>query len=81
MDDIEYKVAKASSSKSARFKRKKICSMKQEATKIADKIREQTEKLELLESKQPTIPNPSKRIKNNIADLNRKIRRAKGKTK
>ena len=55
--------------------------MKREATKIADKIREQTEKLESLESKQPTIPKPSKRIKNKIADLNRKIRRAKGKTK
>ena len=84
MDDIEYKVAKASSSTSSRFKRKKICSMKREATKIAEKIKEQTEKLETLKSKQPTQPTiskTSKKIKKKIADLNRKIRRAKGKTK
>ena len=48
MDDIEYKVAKASSSTSSRFKQKKIRSMKPEATKIAEKIKEQTKKLELL---------------------------------
>ena len=40
MDDIEYRVAKASSSTSSRFQRKKIRSMKQEATKIAEKIKE-----------------------------------------
>ena len=40
MDDIEYRVAKASSSTSPRFKRKKIRSMKREATKIAEKIKE-----------------------------------------
>ena len=56
--------------------------MKRKATKIAEKIREQTVKLESLESTQSTIPRPSsKHIKNKIADLNRKIRRAKGKTK
>ena len=38
MDNIEDKIAKASSSTSARFKRKKIRSMKREATKIAEKI-------------------------------------------
>ena len=79
MDDIEYKVAKASSSTSTRFKQKKIRSMKREATKIAKKIKEHTEKLETIESKQP-IPKTNKRIKNKIADLNRKIRRAKGKS-
>ena len=46
MDNIEDKIAKASSSTSARFKRKKIRSMKREDTKIAEKIKEQTEKLE-----------------------------------
>ena len=58
--------------------------MKREATKIAEKIKERTEKLELLESKQPakpTISKTNKRTKNKIAELNRKIRRAKGKTK
>ena len=82
MDDIEYKVAKASSSTSARFKQKKIRSMKREATKIAEKIKEQTEKLESLQS-QPIqqAPKTNKRIKKKIEDINRKIRRAKGKTK
>ena len=83
MDDIEYKVAKASSSTSSMFKRKKIRSMKREATKIAEKIKEQTEKLDSPESKQPIqqAPKTNKRIKNKIADLNRTIRRAKCKTK
>ena len=40
MDDTEYKVARASSSTSARFKRKKIHSMKREVTKMAEKIKE-----------------------------------------
>ena len=48
MDDIEYKVAKASSSTSSRFKRKKICSMKREATKIAEKIKEREATLKSL---------------------------------
>ena len=81
MDDIEYKVAKASSSTSSRFKRKKICSMKREATKIAERMQEQTKKLESLESTQSTIPKTNKQLKNKIADLSRKIRRAKGKMK
>ena len=62
--------------------------MKREATKIAEKIKEQTEKVESLQDSlqdslkpiQP-VPKTNKRIKNKIADLNRKIRRAKGKTK
>ena len=87
-DNVEDKIAKASSSTSARFKRMKICSMKREATKIAEKIREATkiterireqlEKLEELESKQPMQPKSNKRIKGKIEDLNRKIRRVKG---
>ena len=66
--------------------------MKREATKIAEKIREATKivertrgqlvKLEELESKHlPIQPKPNKRIKRKIEDLNRKIRRAIGKTK
>ena len=50
MDDIEQKISKASSSSSARFKRKKIHSMKREATKIAERIREQTDKLRTIET-------------------------------
>ena len=48
MDDIEYKVAKASSSTSSRFKRKKIRSMKREATKKAEKIKEREATLKSL---------------------------------
>ena len=82
MDDIEHKISKASSSTSARFKQKKICSMKREATKIAETIREQTDKLKTIET-QPIQRSSkrNKRIKKKIEDLNRKIRRAKGKAK
>ena len=80
MDDIEYRVAKASSSASSRFKRKKIHSMKQEATKIAEKIKEREATLKSL-GPAPIQKPSNKRIKNKIADLNRKIRRAKGKMK
>ena len=80
MDDIEYKIAKVSSSTSSRFKQKKTHSMKREATKIAEKIREETVKLESLDP--PPITKPSnKRIEKKIDELNRKIRRAKSKTK
>ena len=82
MDDIEYKVAKVSSSTSARFKRKKVRSMKREATKTAEKIKERVERLESLQLHPiQQAPKTNKRIKKKIEDINRKIRRAKGKTK
>ena len=70
------------------FKRKKIRSMKREAIKIAEKLRESGKKLELVE---PRVPqdlisgaslklhplNRPKRIEAKIAELNKKIRRAK----
>ena len=79
MDDIEHKISKTSSSTSARFKRKKIRSMKREASKIAERIKEQTDKLETIET-QPIQQSSktNKRIKKKIEDLNRKIRRVKG---
>ena len=80
MDNIEDKIARASSSTSSRFNRKKIRSMKREATKISDRIRELTMNLESL-GPAPVIKPSDKRMKNKIADLNRKIRRAKGRTK
>ena len=80
MDDIEYKVAKASSSTSSRFKRKKIHSMKREATKIAEKIKEREATLKSL-GPAPIQKPSNKRIKNKIDEINRKIRRAKGKMK
>ena len=80
MDDIEYKVAKAYSSTSSRFKRKKIRSMKREATKIAEKIKEREATLKSL-GPAPIQKPSNKRIKNKIDEVNRKIRRAKGKMK
>ena len=50
MDDIEHKITNASSSTSARFKRKKIRSMKREDTKIAENMKEKTSKLRKIES-------------------------------
>ena len=84
MGNIEDKIAKASSSTSARFKQKKIRSLKREATKIAEKIKEQKEQLNTLQESLKPIqqaPKPNKRTKKKIEDLNRKIRRAKGKAK
>ena len=82
MDDIEHKISKASSSTSARFKRKKIRSMKREATKIAENMKEKTNKLRKIEShpiqQSSQLCKVNKRIKKKIEDLNRKIRRVKG---
>ena len=82
MDDIEHKISKASSSTSARFKRKKILSMKREATKIAENMKETTNKLRKIEShpiqQSSQLYKVNKRIKKKIEDLNRKIRRVKG---
>ena len=78
-DDIEDKITKASKSTNARFKRKKIRSMKREATKIAEKIRERKETLKSLEAKAPVVKPSNKHINNKIAELIKKIRRAKNK--
>ena len=56
--------------------------MKREATKLAEKIRENTDKLRSIET-QPILQSShrskvNKRIKKKIEDLNRKIRRVKG---
>ena len=81
-DNIEDKINKASSSTSARFKRKEILSMKREAAKISEKIQERTNELKTLEVKPilqtSQLSKVNKRLKKKIEDLNRKIRRAKG---
>ena len=46
---LEDKITKASKSTNAGFKRKKIRSMKREADKIAEKLRESEKKLKLVE--------------------------------
>ena len=84
MEALEDKITKASESTNARFKRKKIRSMKREADKIAEKLRESEVTLKLLEPRVPkdsTLKqhplNRNKRIEAKIDELNKKIRRAK----
>ena len=87
MEALKEKITKASKSTNAGFKRKKIRSMKREADKIAERLRESEKKLELVEPRVPKDlisaaplklhpPNRSKCIETKIAELNKKIRRA-----
>ena len=84
MGALKDRITKASKSTNARFKRKKIRSMKREADKIAEKLRESEAALKLLEPrvpKDPTfkqhLPSRPKRIEAKMAELNKKIRGAK----
>ena len=84
MGALKDKITKASKSTNARFKRMKIRSMKREADKIAEKLRESEKALKLLEPrvpKDPTLkrhpPNRNKHIEVKIAEIKKKIRRAK----
>ena len=84
MEALEDKITKASESTNARFKRKKIRSMKREADKIAEKLREFEKALKLLEPRVPKDPtlkqhhlNRNKCIEAKIGELNKEIRRAK----
>ena len=82
-DDLKEKIKKVSSTTSAKFKGKKIRSMKREANKLNDLIKERTKELEKIESnpkiqaifKTSQQSKENKRIKKKIEDLNRKIRR------
>ena len=87
MDSLKDKINKASESTNARFKRK-IRSMKDETNKINEKLAKSEAKLE---SVKPRVtldpirtgilklhpPNRPKRIEAKIAEINKKIRRAK----
>ena len=88
MDALKDKIMRASKSTNAGFKRKKIRSMKREADKINEKLRESEKKLELAEPRVPKdlisgapfkihLPNRNKYIEAKIAEINKKIRRAK----
>ena len=90
MGALKHRISKASKSTNARFKRKKIRSMKREAEKINEKLAESEAKLELIEQRVPMDlirgaplklhpPNRSKRIEAKIAELNKKVRRARHK--
>ena len=88
MEALEDKITKASESTNARCKRKKIRSMKREADKMAEKLRESEKALKLLEPRVPKDlisgaplkqhpPNRNKHIEVKIAEINKKISRAK----
>ena len=82
---LKDKITKVFEITNARFKRKKMRSMKREADKIAEKLRESEKALKLLEPrvlpKDPTLKqhpaNRNKHIEAKIDELNKKIRRAK----
>ena len=88
MDTLKDKITRASKSTNAGFKRKKIWSMKREADKIAEKLRESEKALRVVEPRVPKNPisriplklhplNRNKYIETKIAEINKKIRRVK----
>ena len=87
MEALGNKITKASESTNARFKRKKIRSMKREADKITEKLGESEKALKLLEPRVHKAPsgvplklhprNRNKRIEAKISEINKKIRRMK----
>ena len=84
IEELENKIAKAAQSTNAGFKRKKIRSMKRDVIIAIEKLKESEKSFESIESR--IIPknnnskrSSSKRIENKIAELNKKIRRAKNK--
>ena len=92
MEALENKTTRASESTNARTRRKKIRAMTSEANKIAGRLAESEVALRAVEPrvlKDPTSgvplklhpPNRNRCIEAKIANLNKKIRRSKGKTK
>ena len=88
MGALKDKITKASESANARFKRKKIRSMKREADKINEKLVAFEAKLESVKPRVTIDPirggllklhplNTSKCIEAKISEINKKIRRAK----
>ena len=80
-EGLENKIAKATQSTNANFKREKIRSMKRDVVKATDKLKESEKSFESIESWIPKNNNSkrssSKRIENKIAELNKKMRRVK----
>ena len=80
MEELEDKITRAYQSTNAKFKRKKIRSMKREADKIRrDLIASKCslDRLDTTPKRHP--PSKNKRIEAKISELNKKIRRAKNK--
>ena len=72
IEELENKIVKAAQSTNARFKRKKIMSMKRDVVKAIEKLKESEKSFESIESRIPKNNNFNKRIENKIAELNRK---------
>ena len=90
MDSLKEKITKASKSTDARFKRKKIRSTKRDFDKINEKLKESEKKLESIGPPRGFargsygalklhLPNRNKCKDRKIAEINKKIRRAKKK--
>ena len=83
IEELENKITKVVQNTNARFKRKKIRSMKRDVIKAIEKLKESEKSFKSIESRIPKNNNSkrssSKRIENKIAELNKKIRRAKNK--
>ena len=83
IEELENKIVKEAQSTNAGFKRKKIRSMKRDVVKAIEKLKESEKSFKSIESRIPKNNNSkrssSKRIENKIAELNKKIRRAKNK--
>ena len=90
MDSLKDRITIAPESTYARFKRKKIRSIKRDFDKINKKLKESEAKLESVEQRVPRDPirgsplklhppNKNKCIEAKIAELNKKIRRVKNK--
>ena len=88
MGALKDKITKASQSTNSGFKRKKIRSMKREADKIAEKLRESEKALKLLDPRVPKDPisgaslkrhppNRNKRIEAKIAEINKTNQKSK----
>ena len=90
MGTLKDKITKASESTNVRFKRKKIRSMKRDFDKINEKLKESEKVLESVGPRVPRDPlrggplklhppNRNKRMEKKIAEINKKIGRAKKK--
>ena len=81
MNSLKDKITKASESTNARFKRKKIRSMKRDFDKINEKLRESEKKLESIGPPKLHPLNRNKCIEKKIAETNNKIRSRRAKKK
>ena len=77
MDSLKDKITKASESTNARFKRKKIRSMKRDFDKINEKLKESEKKLESIEPPKLHPLNRNKRMEKKIAEITRKLEERK----